>query len=183
MKFTITSQPIGTDIISLSDVKEFIRVDHSDEDTTILAIIDAATQAVQDYTGRHFVSSPYTVVLDAFYNCEFPTVVTSISSVTYYDSANDLQTLDASKYFYDVMREPARIKFIDAPNTYENRFNSVTINGNTGKQATPTIKQAIKLLIGHYYENRRSVIFGASPKELPLGIAALLNPSRVISAV
>ena len=57
MKLEIITQPTGTDIVSLNDAKEFLRVDHTDEDATITALINAAVQHCQDYTGRHFVAS------------------------------------------------------------------------------------------------------------------------------
>ena len=67
MKFTVADNPLGTDVISLADMKEFLRVDHSDEDTTISEIITSAAIAVQDYTGRVFVSSTFTLKTDYFY--------------------------------------------------------------------------------------------------------------------
>ena len=87
MNFSYTLQPTGTDIISLSDMKEFLRVDHTDEDTTITALLDAATQSIQDYTGLHFKTSTYALKLDNFYNIEFPYLISSVTSVTYYDSS------------------------------------------------------------------------------------------------
>ena len=68
MKFTVADNPTGTNIVSLADMKEFLRVDHSDEDTTISEIITSAAIAVQDYTGRVFVSTTWTLNLDYFHN-------------------------------------------------------------------------------------------------------------------
>jgi uncharacterized phiE125 gp8 family phage protein len=183
MKFTVADNPLGTDIISLVDMKEFLRVDHTDEDTTISEIITSAAIAVQDYTGRVFVSTTYTLNLDYFHNTEIPAEIGSVTSVTYYDSANAQQTLDASKYYYDASREPARIAFLDPPSTFDDRFNAVTITGGMGKQAIPPIKHAIKMLAAHYYENRRAVIVGVKASKIPLGIEAILNPYRIISLV
>ena len=112
MNFTYAAQPTGTDIVSLADMKEFLRVDHSDEDATITAIIDAATQSIQDYTGRHFKSTTYVFYLDSFHFIEFPYQVATVSSVTYLDRAGASQTLAASKYFTDTSRQPGRINFL-----------------------------------------------------------------------
>ena len=90
MKFHITAQPTGTDVVSLADMKEFLRVDHTDEDTTITAIIDAAVQSVQDYTGRHFKLTTYSLSLDSFQNVEIPSHIITVTGVTYYDSNNDV---------------------------------------------------------------------------------------------
>jgi hypothetical protein len=41
------------------------------------------------------------------------------------------------------------------------------------------IKQALKLLIGHWYENRETVITGTISTALPFAAEALLAPYRV----
>ena len=182
MKLEITTQPTGTDILPLSTAKEFLRVDHSDEDTTITALINAAVQHCQDYTNRHFVASNFTLSLDAFYNCEFSTSpINTITGVTYKDVANATQTLSTSKYWYDTKREPGRINFDSPPDTYEDDFNTVTISGTLGAAPAQPVVHAIKMLVAHYYENRRAVITGTTTVEIPLGVAALLNPYRVIT--
>lgn len=182
MKLEITTQPTGTDLLPLSTAKEFLRVDHSDEDTTITALINAAVQHCQDYTNRHFVSSNFTLSLDDFYNCEFSTgPINTITGVTYKDAANATQTLATSKYWYDTKREPGRIHFDSPPDTYDDDFNVVTISGTIGATPAEPILHAVKMLVAHYYENRRAVITGTHTIELPLGVAALLNPYRIIS--
>ncbi len=182
MKLEITTQPTGTDILPLSTAKEFLRVDHSDEDTTITALINAAVQHCQDYTNRHFVDSNFTLSLDDFYNCEFSTgPINTITGVTYKDVGNATQTLATSKYWYDTKREPGRIHFENAPDTYDDDFNVVTISGTLGAAPAPPVVHAIKMLVAHYYENRRAVITATTATEMPLGVAALLNPYRIIT--
>ena len=183
MKFTVAENPTGTNIVSLADMKEFLRVDHTDEDTTISEIITSAAMAVQDYTGRVFIATTFNLRLDYFHNVEIPAAIGAAVTITYYDSANEIQTLDVSKYYVDGSREPARVAFLDPPSTFEDRFNAVIIAGNIGKSATSPIKHAIKMLAAHYYENRRAVIVGVKASKIPLGIEAILNPYRIISLV
>ncbi len=181
MKLEITTQPSGTDLLPLATAKEFLRVDHTDEDTTIEALINAAVQHCQDYTNRHFVNSNFTLKLDDFYNCEFSTgPINSITGVTYKDFNNSTQNLPAANYWYDTRREPGRIHFDNPPDTYEDDFNVVTISGTLGATPPHPIMHAVKMLVAHYYENRRAVIT-TSANEMPLGVAALLNPYRIIS--
>lgn len=183
MNFTYAAQPTGTDLISLVDMKEFLRVDHSDEDTTITAIIDAAAQSIQDYTGRHFKTTTFVFNLDSFHFIEFPYQVTSVSSVTYLDRNGDSQTLATTKYFTDTARQPGRINFKNTPDLVEDKFNRVTINGAVnGIQIEPPLTHAIKMLAAHYYENRRAVVVGTtSAIEIPLGVKAIINPYRIIN--
>jgi hypothetical protein len=39
--------------------------------------------------------------------------------------------------------------------------------------------QAIRILAGHFYENRQAVLVGTIATELPIGVHALLAPYRV----
>jgi uncharacterized phiE125 gp8 family phage protein len=182
MHLDITTQPVGTDIISLADMKEFLRVDHSDEDTTITAILNAAVQSCQDYTNRHFTTSNFTYYRDSFGCYEFPVgPINSITSITYQDVKNDTETLDTDYYYSDFKREPARLAFSETFQLYEDTYNAIVVSGTLGEAPAEPIKHAIRLLTAHYYENRRAVITGTIATELPLGVQALLNPYRIIS--
>lgn len=181
MNFTYAAQPTGTDIISLADMKEWLRVDHSDEDTTITAIIDSAVQSIQDYTGRHFKTTTFIANIDAFYYVDLPYQVTTVSSVTYLDKAGASQTLDTSKYFVDTTSQPGRVKFKNTPDLVEDKFNAVQINGTITNSIKPPLTHAIKMLAAHFYENRRAVIVGTISSEIPYGIKAIINPYRIIS--
>ena len=182
MNFTYAAQPTGTDLISLVDMKEFLRVDHSDEDTTITAIIDAAAQSIQDYTGRHFKTTTFVFNLDSFHFIEFPYQVATVSTVTYLDRNGDSQTLATTKYFSDTVRQPGRITFKNFPDLVEDKFNRVQINGTVTNDINPPLTHAIKMLCAHYYENRRAVVVGAtSAIQIPLGVKAIINPYRIIN--
>ena len=181
MTFLYVQQPTGTDIVSLADMKQFLRVDHSDEDATITAIIDAATQSIQDYTGRHFKTTTWTMSIDSFYDTEFPYQINTVTSVAYIDTAGATQTLDSSKYYNDPVRNPGRIKFKNTPELVEDKFNRVAIQGGVVNSINPPLTHAIKMLAAHYYENRRAVVVGTITAVIPLGIKAIINPYRIIS--
>lgn len=182
MKFTITAQPTGTDIISLADMKEFLRVDYTDEDATITALIDSAVQYVQNYTGLHFKLTTFVMNIDYFHYVEIPSKIISVTGVTYYDTTDQVQTLDTSKYYTDTSHEPARVSFVTPPDTFDDRYNAVTISGTLGENTpAPPLVHAMKMLCAHYYENRRAVVVGAMSSKIPLGIENILNPYRIIS--
>ena len=93
------STPTDTDIVSLSDLKTFMRVDGSDEDTLIAVLFTAARQMVEKYTNVSMSDtvSNYTLTLD-----EWPDdgvirlsvgPVTAVASVKYYDSDDVQQTM------------------------------------------------------------------------------------------
>ncbi|WP_276118386.1 head-tail connector protein [Pararhizobium qamdonense] len=43
------------------------------------------------------------------------------------------------------------------------------------------LKEAVRLLTGHFYENREASIVGVSAEEIPFGLWDLINPHREYS--
>lgn len=117
--------------------------------------------------------------------------VASITSVQYIDDGGVLQTLDASMYQVDTDSEPARL--LPAwgqiwPVTRYPQLSAVKITyvaGYASADAVPaTTKQGIRLLLGHFYENREAVLAAgargaAQAIELPLAAKSLLDVDRV----
>jgi uncharacterized phiE125 gp8 family phage protein len=117
--------------------------------------------------------------------------VQSVTSLQYYDTNGVLQTMDPALYLLDTDSEPARIT--PAWGTFWPpwllRENSISISfvagyGDAGGTAAAsaaavpqTIKQAILLLVGHWYENREAVVIGPSTGSVPLAVDALLGIS------
>jgi uncharacterized phiE125 gp8 family phage protein len=121
--------------------------------------------------------------------------VQKIVSLKYYDSAGVERTWDPVNYIIDTDSEPARI----TPGwgqfwpPWQLRENAVTITFKAGYgekvgdddptdeasvAAVPqTIKQAILLLVGHWYENREAVVIGPAPTSIPMAVDALLGIS------
>ena len=178
-----TSAVTTSDIITTADLKEHLRVDHSDEDTLIDALRDAAIEYVQNYCNIHLGDVTAVMYLDRFYNTwEIPVgPVISISGITYSVSSDTTETLNTANYYVDVKRAPARISIIHIPQVYDYVHNGVQVAFSYGyaEDAIPkAIKHAIRLLVAHWYENRRQVI-QANSYEVPMGVHALLNGYRI----
>lgn len=179
--------------ISLDEVKEHLKVVVDEEDGLIQTYIGAATQYAESATRRSIITRSYDYFADAFPTCgwfELPRpVLTSVTSVKYYDESDTQQTLAASKYYVDIKREPGRIQLkateqwpvtIVRPNAVEVRY----VAGYADKDAVPSdIKTAMFLMIGHWFENREAVVVGPTGlrvKEVPLSTDILLNNNRVM---
>lgn len=173
----------GTDLVSLADMKEFLRVDHSDEDTTITALLDAASAFVSDYTNRHLnTSGTATFFLPSFRPAALAYgPVRSISSVTYADGNGDTQTLSTSLYYLGQVRDnTCMIYFHDVPTLELYNALPITVTAAVGSTPTANIKHAVRMLVAHWYENRRSVITGTTASEVPMGVHSLLNVERIV---
>jgi uncharacterized phiE125 gp8 family phage protein len=178
-----TSSVTASDIITTADLKGHLRVDHSDEDTLIEALRGAAIEYCENYCNISLGDVTAVMYLDRFFaTWEIPVgPVVSIESITWNISADTTETLDTGNYYVDVKRSPARVSIINAPQVYDYVHNGVQVNFTYGypEASIPTaIKHAIRLLVGHWYENRRQVI-QANSYEVPMGVHALLNTYRI----
>ena len=183
MIITKPAYTTGTDVVSLVDMKSFLRVDHSDEDTTITALLNAAVTHISDYTNRHFATGGSTV----FHIEKFRTAslafgpVTRVDAVKYDDTTGATQTLDASKYYFESLTDnTTRISFHDTPDLETNNASPVRIEAVAGATPSAAIVMATKLLVAHFYENRRAVITGANATTVPMSVHSLLNSERII---
>lgn len=112
--------------------------------------------------------------------------VQSITSVKYYDPSMVLQTVLSTAYLVDTISEPGRISPTIGVNwpTTANVPNAVQITfvaGHTDPTVTPeNIKQALRLVIGNFYENREETVIGTRlvALALPDGVDKLMAPFR-----
>ena len=84
--------------------------------------------------------------------------IQSITSIKYYDTSNVQQTLSTAVYSLDAPRRQIRLKYLQSWPDNLDRWDSILITyvaGYTTVGNVPAIaKQAILLLIAHYFENR-----------------------------
>lgn len=104
-------------------------------------------------------------------------------TIKYYDVTNTLVTMDPTTYTVDSDSEPARLAPASGSfwPSVSFRPGAVQVTFTAGyasaSAVTPTLLLAIKLLVGHYYDNPNAI--GAKLDELPMGIQALIAANRV----
>lgn len=174
--------------VTLTEAKLHLKVDDTTEDTLITALIQAAREHAENYTGRAFIEQSWELVMDEFdEEIELPIApATSVTSITYKDPNNVTQTLSASVYELNTHDTPQEIyvKYGQVWPAYLAIENSITVTFKAGYGATAAsvpapIRAAILLIIGHLYQNRENVVVGRTPAELPQGAESLLNPYRI----
>jgi uncharacterized phiE125 gp8 family phage protein len=187
MNVTRPTPTTATDIITLAAMKEFLRVDHDDEDATITAMMDAAVAHCSDVTNRHFTANSEGVFYLPYFRPAALAFgpVTNVQSVQYYDTAGDLQTLNTALWWVEARDNQVwRIFFRDTPDLEDYNATPVVVTCRVGKVASPNIKHAIKMIVAHWYETRRAVVVGSGigSSEVPMAVNALLNPERLETA-
>lgn len=63
----VRSTPPTTDPVTLAEAKNHLRIDYSDDDDLITALIGAATRWTEDYCDRTWCHTKWTLRLDSFY--------------------------------------------------------------------------------------------------------------------
>lgn len=176
--------------VSLAEAKAHLRVDVTDDDTYISALIAAARQACEQIARRSFVTQTWDLSLTCWPEenyIELPRPpLSSVSSITYVDSGGTTQTMSAGDYVVDTASEPGRVWLGYGKTWPSSTFRpgpAITVRfvaGYGNEAAVPKqYKQALLLLIGHYYENREEVqVQGAVAVQMPKAAEWLLLMDR-----
>lgn len=169
--------------ISLPEAKAHVRQDQADDDGSLTALIVAARDWVENFTGRQLITATWRLSLDGFpreLRLPRPRLI-DVSSLVYDASDGTETTLAPASYRIDADSEPARIQpaYGESWPTTLCQSNAVRITYTAGygnAAAVPqAIKQAMLLLISHWYEFREPVVQGAV-QHLPLAVESLLRP-------
>lgn len=178
-------------LLSLAEAKTHLRVYFDDDDADITAYAKAASEmldASYGELGRALTTQTWRLTMPRLPSSRFDLPVPpvqSISSITYYDADDTLQTLSASTYRLTSLDEFARVDRVDGqdwPSTYA-RHDAVIVDYVTGYGAAASdvpegIRHAARLMAGHWYRNREAVS-ETRMSNVPLGVRQLLHKFRV----
>lgn len=191
MALTLVTGP-AVEPISLDEAKKHLRVDITDDDTLIENLIASARRYCEKFQSRAYITQTWELWLDEWPEENYIEIplppLQSVASVKYYDTDGAEHILDASDYFVDMKSEPGRIVLAYGstwPSTTLRPANGVVVQFNAGygdsaDDVPQTVKQAILLLVGHWYENREATIAGTINREIEFAVNALLWPDRVV---
>ena len=178
--------------VSLGEAKAHLNVDHDDDDTLITSLVGAAVAHLDGHAGvlgRCLVNQQWRQDYRDwhwFHRLPFPDV--SAVTVKYQDADNQEQTVSSALYELIEDARGALVSFRDVftkPGLYDDMIAPVNITLTAGFGAADDVpqalKQAILLLVGHWYENREAVNIGNITTELPMAVNALISPFRRVS--
>jgi len=187
MALVITAAP-AAEPISVAEAKAHLRIDADDEDALIASLIVAGRTLIERNLGLALVTQGWSYFLDHWpeRGCiSLPlTPVQAVSAVTVYDEDGGASVLDASSYAVDVLSAPARLTLTSAtPSVGTRLFNAFEVAftagyGDAASDVPQPVRQAVLLLVAHWFEHREPVEFGAGPQQVPAIVAGLLQPYR-----
>jgi len=154
MAYTITTPP--SEPITTAEAKTHLRVTHTDDD----AYIDSLVTAARGWIERQYdIAIGSQTITEYFDDWDVDQVrlsvgiVTSVTSLKYYDSDNAQQTLTTIKS--DLASKKARIVVnsdVTTPVVYD-RPNAIEVIYVAGDTPSPVV-HAMKLMISDWYVNR-----------------------------
>jgi uncharacterized phiE125 gp8 family phage protein len=177
-------EPIG-----LEEAKDFLRVDTTADDALIDAQIIAARRHCEDFTGRALMPQTWDWTLDVW-PCDGVLRVplapfSSVASISYIDGGGASQAWAAENYQVAADPDAGRIALAYGktfPTLRGGDLAAVTVRfvaGYASAGAIPqSLKQAILLLVAHWYHERRPVGV-AQLAEMPFQVSALLSPYKL----
>lgn len=182
-------EPPAEEPVSLDEAKLHLRVDGDEDDAWINRAISAAREYCEDAQGRAFVSRKLRLSLERWpcgRSIHLPRPpLQSIEAVTYMPADGTTKTLDPSLYVVDAASEPGAIHLNSDASWPSEKLAPgmpIRIEFRAGYGAAPSVpervKQAMLLLVGHWYENREAVVVGAVGRSIELAVEALLSQER-----
>ena len=178
--------------VTLTETKLHCRVDSNDDDQYILGLIAAAREWVEAYLDRTLVYTQWQMRLDRFpAEIELPrppmamAAAYTATSIVYTLEGGSTATLATSSYRVDRTATPGVLRTNYAGTWPSHLYdqNSLTVTwwagyGEDGTKVPRTVRNAMLMLVGHWYEFRTSVLTGSISKEIEFGVKAMLDCNR-----
>jgi len=194
MGWTVTSAP-ASEPLTTSEVKNYLKVDVSTDDSLIGILIESARQYAEKYLNLALITQTIKETFRDFPNTDYTNPdakivlsvapVQSITSITYLDSDGVRQTLSSSAYVTDLVNKPVIIEpaYSTPWPTAREELGSIEITYDAGYGANATdvpgiIRKAMLSAIAESYDNRENFV-----KKFPTHVEDLLNKYRVFNAL
>lgn len=174
--------------ITVAEAKQWLNIDYDDQDTVIASIIKAARLKIEKRCGISIALKQYEIKAASFEGIALqnPPIV-SVDAVKYLDTDGVEQTVPPSDYvLMDDAYAPYLFPVVDWPSTAQ-RPDAVRVTYTSGidiedsppDEVPDDLLQAMRLLIGHFAENREEVLLTPTRQELehlPEGAMSLIAP-------
>lgn len=177
----ILLQPPAEEPVALAEARAFVRLDDTAEDGLLAALVTSARVTVEAVSGLALVSQTWRFVLEAWPGAgvlRLPMApVDSVLSVRGRDMAgaelavpegvvSPAATVERDALYFDRLAAPPRAVEVD-----------VRLGFGGADDVPGPLRQAIRLLVAHWFENRGDEPVAHKPP-LPPEVVALLAPWR-----
>lgn len=171
--------------ITVEDARLHLDLDDNYYDSQLSQLITVARKRVEQDSRRSLLSQTHVLSMDIFPSSgviELPTApVISVTSVTYVDTNDAVQTFSDTKYSVDSNNTPSRIVINDGEDfpTVRGHYDDIKITyvagyGTSRNDVDEVAKFAIKMMISHLF-NSPSIAAHGTVNVVPLGYDSLVR--------
>lgn len=164
MNIVLTTDYTTTDLVTLADAKQQLRIASTYDDNNVNTLLDAARQIVESETNRAILNQTWTLYLDYFPDVIYlpKGIIQSVTSVKYIDTGGTQQTLaDGTDYTTTTGIDDGRIVptnngWVSDVNTEQNNVVEIIFvagYGATKTAETSWAEQAILMKLSQLYYN------------------------------
>lgn len=180
MKYAVSA--VTLEPITLVEAKAHLRIDNGDllEDGVIVTpLITAAREYCENITGRALCPQTITAYPDDWGPWRLPRPpLLSIEKIQYYDAQNTVYSLTD----YQIDTAEGVVHVLTLPSVNLRAVNPIEITYKAGGACPMGVRQAMLLLIGHWYQSREAIATAGIKiysEPLELGVKRLLNQYKV----
>lgn len=195
LQLTKTTPPT-TLAVTVADAKRHLNIEVTESyyDSSIEGYLRAAQEYVEESTNLTLFDTNFTAKWSSFPEHSTDPIklpawpLSSIGSIEYRDELGTSVAIDENTEIqFSATSVPAIILPLpesEWPQTQCGRIDAVTVGFTAGYGATAAmiphrVKQAIQLLVGHWFKHREAVVTGTISKEIEIAVQSLLNQIRV----
>ncbi|MEA2833493.1 MAG: hypothetical protein QOG66_1695 [Methylobacteriaceae bacterium] len=170
--------------VALADARKWLKLETGDDDDVVGALITAARLMVEAQTRRMLITQTWRLIYDCWPDTRVVKIplapFQSLGAMRVYDADGAAQTVSSSLYYVDSVPDLGRIIFGAPPQNPGRNAAGIEIDIVVGYGATPEsvpelLRQAIRLLVTDWYENRGDA-GGDDANPLPSSVRALVAP-------
>ena len=189
MNITTLVEPL-VEPVTLSEARTLLRIDTSEEDGLLTALIKTARMTIEQSTGRALISRDLEAVLDHWplgRRLVLPNPplqqVLSVSTVdaqgntSEWDNGNYLAETSGTAPYIALMPGAVWPAVTGAAGAIRIRYRAGY--GDAPTDVPPPLSHAVLLLVAHWYENRVPVVLNGAASRIPGTVDALIASHRL----
>ncbi len=175
--------------VTLAEAKAYLRVEHNDDDALIAALVAGSRIHVEAQTRRALITQSWRLSFDSWPPdgriVIVPAPLKSLIAARVYDVDGNTQALNTQAFALD--SAGSALLFAPWALTQPGRIAAgIELDVSVGYGAAATdvpeaLRQAIRALTAHWYENRGLAANGRESAVLPATVNALIAPYRMLS--
>lgn len=176
--------------LSLSEAKAHLRLETAADDALLSSLVITSRLHIEAALGLALTTQQWTLVLDAWPVRGTVAIpmrpVREVSEVRLRAADGSSAALDPARYVLEGAGLPPRLVASDGPLPQPGRAaGGIEIDFTAGFGPDPNdvpepIRQALKLLVAHWYENREPIEIGSAATAIPPAVSQLLQSFAVV---